>query len=115
MAQNAALSAYKAGVKANDKKRVHHKAKHKLSLGIVAGFVPLGGEVIGDVMQGNYAHAKWAITNRLTGYNTIDHRWHFGDLLAGWSPILAGVAVHKVAGMTGLNRQISKLGLPIEI
>lgn len=64
----------------------------------------LGGDVAGGV-QGVIIHT--------TGYNTDTHSFHWPTFAQSYGPVLAGVLLHKLAGRLGVNRAISRAGIPI--
>ena len=111
MATNTALSAYKAGAKAASKPRgKSRKGKFNFSLAIGAGFVPMALDVYAGAQGGG--GIKGAMQNLIyntTGWNTSEHRWESRGLIRGWSPVIAGVLVHKLATHFGINRHVRKL------
>lgn len=111
---NTALAAYKAGERARSRKGGGHKSK-RISLAMVAGFVPLGMEVVNAYKtepDDFIARAGHNVTAALTGYDTYDHKFHLGHMKNGTLPIIAGALVHKMAGKFGINRMIAQAGIP---
>lgn len=133
MATQTALAAYKSGEKARRSgKFKHHKPKMTIPLAVVAGFVPgiidvwahgqdfgwipkLGGSPI-------YA-ANSGITTLMADFFGIansDYQAQFGTgpfttqrLGRGLYPVLLGFAMHWGANKIGLNRQLSRMHIPL--
>lgn len=52
------------------------------------------------------------LVSNLTGYD-VDHGWSFQALIGGWTPIVAGIGVHYLANLLGLNRMMARTPSPI--
>ncbi len=91
-------------------KNRRHFANKKIPFGVVAGFLPLVKDVGGALVTGNYHMAQWYAVDHLTGYDIDQKRWGFNALVKGWTPIILGVMLHKVANKLGINRAIK--GIP---
>jgi len=48
-----------------------------------------------------------------TGYNPQVKAWDFNSLKYGLYPLIAGMLVHKVAGMAGINRALGAAKVPL--
>ena len=95
-------------------KRKHNKRPGMtIPLGIVAGFVPLGMFAYDGMIAGGPVNAVQRVAQRLTGYDNSVHKWFFKELAMGWAPILGGIVAHKVANRLGINRAISRAGIPL--
>jgi len=87
----------------------------RISLAVLAGFVPLAMEVHNayktepDDFLNRAGHN---VTAALTGFDTYDKKFHFGHMKNGALPILAGFMIHKFAGKLGINRAIASAGIP---
>lgn len=104
---------------ARSKKRVNRKPKFTIPIAVAAGFAPgvsaiyahRGNGIEGMTAEASRIYLGWAGTNRF-GYNdTIG--FHPYLLKFGTLPILAGILVHKFAGRLGVNRMLSRAGIPI--
>lgn len=92
--------------------------KFTLPLAVVAGMVsPIGRAYEHYKMAGltGQQGAIGAFSRSMTGINPYDQipQFHASDLRYGLLPLFAGVAVHKVAGMIGINRLIAQAGIPV--
>lgn len=56
-----------------------------------------------------------AMTVKLTGFSTADHKFHFNELRGGAVPIIAGFAGHWLAGRIGINRMLGRYKIPIRL
>jgi hypothetical protein len=91
------------------------KSGFKIPLGIVAGFVP-GVAWAGEAVQaGNWNGAMERVTLAYTGIRPNPFTFTTGYLGKGLYPLLFGVMAHTLADRFGINKAISKLGLPVEI
>lgn len=107
-----ALSAYKAGLRANRGKS-RRRAKTTIPVAVIAGFMPLAGRAITGY-QGNGLYGVGdGILSGLTGYSTFDKKWHPDIMAANVGPIVAGFAVHWAAGKFGINRALARAGVPL--
>ncbi len=84
--------------------------KFTLPLAIVAGFVPVGvglwnrrgsSQAMGDFLQAGF-----------TGISPGTGQFQFSNMRAGLIPIAAGFFAHMVASRLGINRAISRAGIP---
>jgi len=91
--------------------RKRSKAKFTLPIAMVAGFGPLVVNTMNT--PGGLEPKGWMLTQALTGFDTRTQKWWFPNMYKGAVPILAGVAVHKVANMLGINRMLASAGIPI--
>jgi hypothetical protein len=116
MASTTALAAYKAGRRAAvPRHRAHRKAKMTIPLALVAGLVPTAiycyeGAKASSVPWSEVSHR---LTMRVTGYDRVNHKWDAGELMRGWTPIILGMLVHSGANKLGINRQLSRMGIPL--
>lgn len=93
--------------------RPHHKAGRTISLAVIAGLAPTFTMAYDGFKQGdNPAGILKNVTMRWTGFNTNDGKFYPGQMKYNLLPAIAGVMVHKVAGMMGLNRYIASAGIP---
>jgi len=94
------------------KGRSHGK---RISLAVIAGFVPLALEVVNAYKtepDDFINRAGHNVTAALTGYDTYDKKFHLGHMKNGTLPILGGFMVHKLASKLGVNRAIAAAGIP---
>jgi hypothetical protein len=98
-------------------KRTHHKRPGMtIPVAVIAGFAPLAiGEFHGlqRIMAGDRAGGTQEMVIRATGYNTDNHSFNSAVFMETYGPMLAGFLVHKIAGKLGVNRALSKAGVPL--
>jgi hypothetical protein len=92
------------------KKTTHRKSQGKISLGIVAGLAPTVYYTIKAAQTQGMGAAVSTLEYQLLGYSDQDNKVHLDALIKGWTPILGGIILHKIANKTGLNRALS--GIP---
>ena len=90
--------------------RTRSKPKMTIPLAVVAGFVPTVVGVWNRRSSGNAISAY--LQSSFTGIGA-DGQFQFANLKAGLMPIVAGFAVHKIAGMLGVNRAIARARIPL--
>ena len=93
--------------------RSNHRRKMTIPISIVAGFMPATVHAIQGGQAGGLAGAAANLSYDLTGYNPLTRQWSWRGLFQGWTPILAGVGVHKLAGFLGINRMLAMNGVPL--
>lgn len=96
---------------------VHRRKKtgFTLPLAAIAGFAPLvhtaydeGWKIGGLEGVGNQ------VLYGMTGYAMYRREWNFDGLRRGLLPIIGGLLVHKyIGGKLGINRMLSRAGVPI--
>lgn len=79
---------------------------------VLAGFTPLVAEVVGGYRAGGVTNAASRALIMTTGYNTQDRKWYPSMMASGVGPIVLGILVHKLAGKLGVNRALSRAGIP---
>jgi len=108
------LAAYRAGARSAQRPRGRARRKNMtLSLAMIGGFVPTALFGLQTMKEQGPEGGLKAVTMRLTGYNAWVGNWYFSELLRGWTPILAGMFAHKVANRLGINRALSRAGVPL--
>lgn len=97
-------------------RRIGRRAKKTtIPLAVVAGFAPLAVDTINTVRDPNqgFGQIPHVLGWHLLGINTWDNnKFEFGRLVKGWSPIIAGIVAHKLAGKFGVNRMLASAGVP---
>ena len=84
-----------------------------LPLSIVAGLVP-GIVAVGTTAQTSGMLAAGKMMGTIyTGYDYTSGKWSWSYMQMGLMPLLAGFAVHKLAGMVGLNRMMAQARIPL--
>jgi len=98
-------------------KRGSHKQGKQgftIPLAVVAGFAPLAHDTMTEVKVRGPGGIPHVLAYHLTGVNTWDNnKFNSQVLINGWTPILAGFLVHKLAGKFGINQMLAKAGVPI--
>lgn len=93
-------------------KRRHSRGGFTVPLAVVAGFGPMLADVVHGYQTGGIASASNDLLANVTGYDARAKRWDFQLLMRGMGPVVAGMLVHKFAGKLGINRAMSKAGIP---
>jgi hypothetical protein len=91
-------------------KRSYRKKGITIPIGIVAGLAP--GAMGVWQRRDNMANALDFIANAYTGVSPQSGKFNAGSLRFGLLPLVAGFAVHKIAGMVGINRALAGAGVP---
>lgn len=96
--------------------RHRSKAKMTVSLALLAGLAPtaafaIEGFRIGGT-EGGIVEAMHRITMRLTGYEWKGGGFSSAQLMMGWTPLLMGGLAHMAANRLGINRMMSRAGIP---
>ena len=98
-------------------KRKHSRPQMTVSLGILAGLAPTAAYAYEGFKlpgaEGGIVEAAHRATMRLTGYEWKGGVWSASQFAQGWTPILVGALAHKLAGRFGINRMISRAGIPL--
>lgn len=90
-------------------KKNHRRGNRRMSLAVLAGFMPLATEVYQGVQAEGFAAVPKRL-GKLAGYDAYTGRFGWTYMVqAGVLPILAGILVHKFASRLGVNRAISKV------
>jgi len=101
-------------------RRYYRKARSRISrttvpmgpiMGIIGCFAPAIEAGLAGRYVGSNSMVDWA-TIRVTGYNNQNKTWSFDELKAGWLPIVAGAAAHKLAAMLGVNAALGRAKVP---
>lgn len=100
------------------KGKTHHRRKTmpKISLAVVAGFVPYAKTIVTGYKNGGITNAMNYAT-KIVGYDGFSKKWGVNYMFdeGQMQGILAGVGVHWAANKLGINRAIGRLGLPISL
>lgn len=86
-----------------------------LPVAVVAGFAPMGVKLFGAVkrgLSGDVAGMTQEAVVATTGYNTDTKSFYWPAIPMFYGPILAGMVVHKIANRIGVNRALSRAGVP---
>jgi len=93
-------------------KRRHSRGGFTVPVAVLAGFGPLVADVVHGYQTGGLASASNDLLANVSGYDARSKTWDFGLLARGMGPVVAGILVHKFAGKLGINRALSKAGVP---
>lgn len=115
-------SSGKGGKKTMAKKKRRGSRKMTIPLGLVGGLggamaVPAatgagGNSIIGAVMTGDPQWVLEAVAENFTGFNPYTGQWNLMNARGLWC-VLAGLAAHKVASWTGVNRALGRAKIPL--
>ncbi len=96
---------------ANKKK---HRAKRKFTLpvAVIAGFLPGATASLSDFQQFGMKGAGTMIARRYIGFDNQTNRFIPNLMWGGTFPLILGLIVHKIAGLTGINRALANAGIP---
>jgi hypothetical protein len=95
-----------------------HRSRSKpftLPVAIVAGFIP---PIAGTYAAYKSNYGSWYMTGAylgkvMTGFDiTKNNHWDIGSLMYGLVPVMSGVGVHMLANKLGINRALSRSGIP---
>lgn len=106
-----ALSAYKAGQRSSRSVRRHRRKQFTIPIAVVGGFAPLALGAFGRVNEGP-ARVMNYVTQAMTGYDTDTGKFWYPNMWKGMFPILLGLGVHMIASKMGINRALSRSGIP---
>jgi len=96
-------------------KRKYHKPKMTIPIAVIAGFAPLAVNGANWVKGLGWTEGLGVAASTLTGYNLANGKFYAGNLKFGALPIVIGLIIHKLANKFGINRQLSRTGLPIRL
>lgn len=91
--------------------RSRNGKKLTLPLAIVGGFMPLTINTIRT--PGGWDRKLWMATQAITGYDTDAGKFWFPNLYKGAVPIGVGFLIHAIANKLGINRALSRSGIPL--
>lgn len=99
------------------RKRARRRAKMTLPLALIGPVGALGVKSVQQGIQHGPTEGINYLTGALTGYRPDwkEKGWipfHSERLRSGAFPILLGVLVHKIAGVTGVNRALGRAKVP---
>jgi len=96
------------------KTRKHSKPQMTIPLAVVAGFVPLAKDVYTGYTSYGVPGAGHYLVGGITGYDTNTGKFNLPWAASHfWLPVGAGLVVHKLAGRFGINRALSRAGIPL--
>lgn len=96
----------------NPKARHHHRAKLTIPLAVVAGFAPITIGAYSATKQSGAAGLAQHLAGNLGGYSIESGKWYPDAMIKGWTPILLGLGLHKLASALGVNRALSSARVP---
>ena len=91
--------------------RNHSRGGFQLPLSVMLGFVPITTKGY-DAVKANGVAGFKTLVPYLVPYNPSTNKIDFSQLGNGLYPILAGLFIHKVASMVGINRALSAAKIP---
>lgn len=93
------------------KKFSRRNGKFTLPVAVIAGFGPLTVNTLRT--PGGWDRKLWMFTQAMTGYDTDTQQFWWPNMKKGAIPIMMGALVHWVAGKVGINRALSRSGIPV--
>lgn len=97
---------------AGKKKRRGGKRKMTVPLLVVAGMAGPAADVAYIVRYEGIGTAGYHLVKVFTGYDTRTRQWSYQELYKGLIPVMAGMAGHMLATKLGINRMLSRWGIP---
>lgn len=99
-------------------KRRRGGKKFTLPIAVMAGLAsPVGRTIDHGINQGILGQegAIAELSRIMTGFNPFATpiTWETWRMRYGLLPVVAGVGIHKIAGMLGINRAIAQAGIPL--
>ena len=94
-------------------RRGRNHSGFKIPIGIVAGLAPLGYDVYNGAKANGFNGMVEAGVYDLSGYSISQKKWDFGQMVKGWTPIIAGYVAHKLAGVFGINAALGRYHVPV--
>jgi hypothetical protein len=89
------------------------KKQFTLSLAVAAGLAMPASRLINTWRTTHDINVVTRETGQFfTGYDWTTGKWSAQSLNFGLMPVAAGVIVHKLAGMIGINRAMANAGIP---
>jgi len=79
---------------------------------MVAGLMPLGGSAVRGFKNEGLTGVGKETTYALTGYHIDSQTFNPSFMWNGTYPLLVGWAVHKIAGVLGVNRALGAARIP---
>ena len=95
---------------------VRRAQRTTLPLAVLAGFVPLGVGTIETAqlaIAGKPEAAARHMSIVATGYDPEKRHFYTSALMKTYTPLIAGMVVHKVAGWVGVNRALARAKVPL--
>ena len=93
-------------------KKKNRRSKFTLPLAVVAGFAPGASRTIGHFQNGGVQGGLNELSRIYIGYDRDSGQFQPWLLRYGLYPVVAGVLIHKVAGLLGVNRMLARAGIP---
>jgi len=95
-------------------RRTRSRAKMTIPLALVAGFAPATMRLISAYRIGGIEAVPQHLSMITTGYDPVSGKFSLAQPLMNlWGPLAIGLMVHKVAGRLGVNRAMSRAGIPL--
>ena len=99
--------------KAKEKPKHHRSKGMTIPLAVVAGMMPTAAYAMACYKNGGLGAAGDGLIESFTGYSPAVRQWHGERFMAGTGMMVLGVLVHKiVGGQLGINRALSRAGVP---
>lgn len=94
-------------------KSYRQSKKMTLPVTVVAGFLPGFIRAWDDSGKGsNISQGFKSLVFMYTGYNMATNKFDVYGLKYGLLPVVLGFAIHKVAGVLGVNRMLTRARVP---
>lgn len=87
-------------------------AKMTIPLAVAAPVAYVGVDLLPDLLFGTGDQKELAI-QRLTGYSMYNKKFVIHQLIPTYMPIAAGIVIHKLANLSGLNALLGRSKIPL--
>jgi hypothetical protein len=94
-------------------KRHHSKRKFTLPLSVVAGFCPGVSYAWAGYKSAGFTGATNNLAYAFGGFDAATGKFNMAGLYRGTIPAVGGFIIHMIASKFGINRQLSRMGIPI--
>ena len=84
-----------------------------IPLAVVAGFTPLIWGAWSEFQRGGMPSLSQHLAGNLAGYSIESRKLYPEALVTGWTPIVIGLVVHKLASALGINRALAASRIPL--
>lgn len=98
---------------ARGKKRRSSKRKFTIPIALVAGLMPGVSRSFTHFQAGGFRGLSTEVSRIYLGYDPPSGTWNTNLMWFGFFPLVLGLVVHKAAGVLGINRALSRAGIPV--
>lgn len=94
-----------------------YRAKPTFPIAPIAGLAvslttPTGWSVVDHLQRGEFDRVGHRLSQSFLGYAPESKEFRWDELKYGLLPVFSGFAVHKIASILGINRQLGRAKIP---